>query len=112
MRGYRGLFDFISFGANLASIVSCVVAIVGVTKIVYIKNETKEILKEIKVEKELNVKFIHDTIIVEKPIYIKTTIKVPSASREKDVDVVSKEAKDKIEKDEKDFRKKHQIDPF
>ena len=63
-------------------------------------------------EKELNVKFIHDTIIVEKPIYIKTTIKAPSASREKDVDVVSKEAKDEIEKDEKDFRKKHQIGPF
>lgn len=112
MRGYKGLFEFISFGANLASIVSCVVAIVGVAKIVYIKNETKEILKEIKVEKEVNVKFIHDTIIVEKPIYVETATKVPATSRENDVDVVSKAIKNEIENDEQSFRKQHQIEPF
>ena len=67
MKGYKRFSELVSLLGNISSVASCVLAAIGVTNIVYLTNETKEIVKEIKVEKELKKEFIHDTIFIEKP---------------------------------------------
>lgn len=116
MKGYKWFSELVSLLGNISSVASCILAAVGVTNIVYLTNETKEIVKEIKVEKEIKKEYIHDTIFIEKPNSIERTTSIISSPPQKTTKIndegnfVSNEEKKEIEKKERDFREKHGLE--
>lgn len=116
MKGYKWFSELVSLLGNISSVASCILAAVGVTNIVYLTNETKEIVKEIKVEKEIKKEYIHDTIFIEKPNSIERATSIISSPPKKTTKIndeenfVSNEEKKEIEKKERDFREKHGLE--
>lgn len=91
MKGYKRFSELVSLLGNISSVASCVLAAIGVTNIVYLTNETKEIVKEIKVEKEIKKEFIHDTIFIEKPNTIERTTSTVSSPLKNTTKISNKE---------------------